>query len=357
MKKLIFFLGALCLIVLQSCDELKPNIISNRATGNSGDLTIAISDDLWKAKTGKEMRKKFDAWEPGLGAFMAEKKFNINRVNLDDLKIMFKSHRNVLIVKIDSELPSDSVAVEIRRDVWANQQLHVMIRANSEKQLVSYFKKKGRKLVDRFEDSERKRLVETYKTHPSVPTQNKIKEAFSINMTIDKGFKVVSDSYGFMMVERSDRFKRMEFDSGGDEKLNILEGFMIWEKPYADQIQFDKRYINMDRDTTLKYHVKYPGYENSYMGTEYDTLVYPVQSVFKLDGNYAVETKGHVKSFGHVLGGPFVQVSFLHPKTKKVISIMGWVHAPNVDKIELMRHLEAMIYDITCVAPKVKTEK
>lgn len=350
MKKVFAFFPILLGLIIISCEALEaPDIILNRSVGNSGDLTVAISGDLWSSGVGKQIRKRFDSYEPGLGKLMAEKRFKIKRVSPDQFNNLNTRNRNILHVSLSADLPADSVALEVKEDYYANQQLYVQVRASNSKTLEKFFKENGIKLRKKYEASELDRLVETFKTHPSKRSMDSIKKYFNIDMTLDKGFHIASHENNFMILERTNSFQSMELNIGGKEKLNILEGVMIWQHDYHDPIQLDKQYIHRERDTTLKYNVRFPNNIEAYLGTEYDPVFEPKQKKVAIDGEYGIESRGRIKAFNHVMGGPFIQVTFVHPKTQKVINVLAWVHAPNVDKIELMRQLQASLLHIDCL--------
>lgn len=350
MKKVLAFIPILLGVIIISCEALEPpKMILNRSVGNSGDLTVAISGDLWSSGVGKQIRKRFDSYEPGLGKLMAEKRFKIKRVTPDQFSTLNTRNRNVLHVSLAGDLPKDSIALEVKEDYYANHQLYVQIRANNSKSLEKFLKENGIKLRKKFEKAELERLVETFKTHPSKRSMDSVKKYFDIDMTLDKGYRVASHENNFMIIERNNSFQSMELNIGGKEKLNILEGIMIWQHDFHDQIQLDKKYIHRERDTTLKYNVRFPKNVEAYLGTEYDPVFEPKQRKVAIDGEYAIESRGRIKAINHVMGGPFIQVTFVHPKTQKVINVLGWVHAPNVEKMELMRQLQASLHHIDCI--------
>ena len=57
------------------------------------------------------------------------------------------------------------------------------------------------------------------------------------------------------------------------------------------------------------------------------------------------------------MGGPFVSHSFLDDKNQTVITVEGFIYAPDLDKRTMMRQLEALIYSATVSKEDVKAEK
>ena len=79
-----------------------------------------------------------------------------------------------------------------------------------------------------------------------------------------------------------------------------------------------------------------------------DTVNFKPQSrelTFK--GGYAVEMRGLWRMENHFMGGPFVSLSVLDPDGDNIIHAFGYVFAPNFNKREYLREVEAMIKSLT----------
>ena len=66
-------------------------------------------------------------------------------------------------------------------------------------------------------------------------------------------------------------------------------------------------------------------------------------------GMFAVRTKGLWRLEGDFMGGPFVNYTFVDEKRNKVITIDGYVYAPNKPKRDLMIQTETIIHSLTLV--------
>ena len=115
---------------------------------------------------------------------------------------------------------------------------------------------------------------------------------------------------------------------------------VIYSVPYASAQVFTKEGLVAMRDSMMK--INLPG-ENkgSYMAT---VSVYPPE--FKevtVRGRYCAELRGLWETKGDMMGGPFVSRSFVDEARQRVVTVEGFVYAPQLDKRNMMRQLEAYI--------------
>ena len=94
------------------------------------------------------------------------------------------------------------------------------------------------------------------------------------------------------------------------------------------------------RDSVMKTNM--PGEnDGSYMST---VVVYsPEFKEVTVRGKYCAELRGLWETKGDMMGGPFVSRSFVDEVTQRVITVEGFVYAPQLDKRNMMRQLEAYI--------------
>jgi len=69
-------------------------------------------------------------------------------------------------------------------------------------------------------------------------------------------------------------------------------------------------------------------------------------AVLNKNGEYIVEIAGLWRVVNDKMGGPFVSISRLNPSKTKIITIEGYVYAPNFRKGDFIRELKAMIYSL-----------
>ena len=97
------------------------------------------------------------------------------------------------------------------------------------------------------------------------------------------------------------------------------------------------------RDSLLKKFV-HGTTPNSYMVTREDQLAKLVSSSQLVNNQYIFSLKGLWRVENDKMGGPFSSISTVSNEGDKVITIEGYVYAPNFSKRELIRELEAYMY-------------
>jgi hypothetical protein len=71
-----------------------------------------------------------------------------------------------------------------------------------------------------------------------------------------------------------------------------------------------------------------------------------VSKKIDFNGLFAVETRGLWKLEKDFMGAPFVNYTLVNEKRNKVITLDGFVYAPNAPKHDLMIQMEALIYSL-----------
>ena len=64
------------------------------------------------------------------------------------------------------------------------------------------------------------------------------------------------------------------------------------------------------------------------------------------NGNYASEMRGLWRLKNDFMGGPYVSLAVLDVVNQRVIVAFGYVYAPNKDKRNYLRQVEAMLYSL-----------
>jgi len=61
---------------------------------------------------------------------------------------------------------------------------------------------------------------------------------------------------------------------------------------------------------------------------------------------FAVETRGLWEVNGNFMGGPFINYTLVNEKTNKVVTLDGYVYAPNAPKRDLLLQVETIIHSL-----------
>jgi hypothetical protein len=328
--KLIKLFLRLCLVfvvvlVINSCDSGSSGGVHKNITGKAGELVVVISDESWEGDPGKVIRKHLA--RPNLALPQDESVFDLIKVPHEGFKNIFKTTRNIIQARISPYV--DSTGVFYKDDVWAHPQATVILQAKNEKQFTEIFEAESNDIISYFLDAEMERLKMNYNKYYERAIFNALSEDFGITMKVPPGFQIA---------RQKDDFIWLRFESP-----RISQGIVIYTFPYKSTETFTPEYLINIRDSVLKAEIPGPT-EGSYMATE--RRIEPVFSIRTHNGNYATEMRGLWRLINDFMGGPYISLAVLDMANQRVIVTFGYVYAPNSDKRDYIRQVEAMIYSL-----------
>ncbi|MEZ5083194.1 MAG: DUF4837 family protein [Bacteroidales bacterium] len=330
MKKYVFIIPLLFLFFFSSCDDKKTQ--TNRSSGKTAEMIVATNgDDTWEGPVGENIRIFFGQDYEVLS--QQEPLFTMS--HLPESKLvnnkMFRAHHNLFIVDINSEF-SENI-IEARKDLYSSPQRVIKITSPSEDEFVNFFDEKKEAIYDILMDSEYERLIKTFKAFRDRDILNQISDNFGFTLEIPSGFYVAKISADFIWIRK--------------ETQHNSQGVMIYNYDFIDTLAFNKARILAFRNSITEEYIPGPS-EGSYMvvAEEYS----PIQiNEIDFNGMFAIETRGLWRLEGDFMGGSFVNYTFVDERTNKVVTIDGYVYAPNKPKRDLLIQMEAIAHSLTFV--------
>jgi hypothetical protein len=128
------------------------------------------------------------------------------------------------------------------------------------------------------------------------------------------------------------------------ETPKISQGIMIYTYDFVDTIAFDVERIKSFRNSMTEEYIPGPS-EGSFMKVSEEYMPV-ISNRIDFNGKFAVETRGLWKLENDFMGGPFVNYTLVDEKRNKVITLDGYVYAPNAPKRDLMIQMEALIFSL-----------
>ncbi len=324
-KLLHRILSVAILSVVAACNDGGPGV-SRNVTGKAGELVVVISNDSWEGEPGGVIRQTLA--QEHLALPQDEPLFDLVKVPPDGFKSIFKTTRNIMQVRISPNL--DSYGVKFQKNLWASPQSIVTIQAQNENEFQELFDENRNKILSFFLQAEKNRLTMNYNKYYERGIYNVLDEKFGMTMKVAPGFQIAEQKEDFIWLRY--------------ETPAISQGIILYTFPYVSDSAFTVDYQLKVRDSILKANVPGPT-EGSYMATE--TRVNQFNNVTKHNGNYATEMRGLWRLMNDFMGGPYVSLAVLDMENQQVIVAYGYVYAPNKDKRNLLRQVEAMIYTLS----------
>jgi hypothetical protein len=339
------FFVVFILLLFFSCDRYKDDGL--HVTGKIGEILVVCENAIWQEEDTKEaldsaFTRFLMPYFPDVPTFELIHKTN------KSFDGAIKRHRNVLFLNENTSL---KVPCEVNRvtDGWADQQTIFEINFQKKNDLIAFLKKPIIKLVhDQYAEEEWKRILAHLEEQENEFTLNTIKENFQIEIDLPEGSGIVTKRPNFYRIEFPPSTRPIDFVNVKKQDLgNIWQGLMIYQYDFVDSSQFELENLLKARDTMLMYNVPHET-KGLYMGTQYNKIVYPEinWSTNAKETIQGVEMRGMFVFVGkpiHTTGGAFWAFHFLHPKTRKIICLSGYLDAPSTTTwIHFLRELQAV---------------
>jgi hypothetical protein len=283
---------------------------------------------LWEGKVGDSIKAFFNRDYEFLPQIepLFEMAF-IPISNLVDNK-MFKAHHNILIVDINKS--AKETELEAKKDLWSAPQRVIKITSPNEEAFLEYWDQKKEAIYGVLMDSEYERLHKTFHSFRDRDIMNELRKTFNFTMEIPSGFYIAKHYDDFMWIRK--------------ETKHHSQGLIIYTYDFVDTMAFDRARIISFRDALTEEYIPGPS-EGSFMVTakEYAPIL---TKRIDFNGLFAVETRSLWRLENDFMGGPFVSYTFVDERSNKVVTIDGYVYAPNKPKRDLLIQMEAIAHSL-----------
>ena len=301
--------------------------VSRKSSGKTAEMIVATDNEvIWEGEIGDSIRSFFNQDYSVLP--QSEPLFEMAHIPVDKLtdNKMFRAHHNIFLIEIDENVQESTI--EARKDFWAAPQRVIRIVSPSKQEFIRFFEEKDETIYNILMDAEHERLINTFKAFPARDVQEEVKKKFDFTMAFPSGFYVAKTAPGFMWIRK--------------ETQHNSQGMIIYTYDFVDTIAFDKSRIISFRNSMTEEYIPGPS-EGSYMvvATEYSPIT---SERIDFNGRFAIETRGLWRLEGDFMGGPFVNYTFVNEEGTKVITLDGYVYAPNAPKRDLLIQMEAITH-------------
>ena len=294
------------------------------SSGRPGDLVVVMDSSLWTGYSEEQVYNCFAATQEGLP--QREPLFNVIAIESGNFSRIFKTTKNIMIIS-DQESGKEA-QFAMKEDMWAKDQLVLIVFAKSDKKVAQILKKNCGYIRDEFKKKEIKRLQKAFTKLKSAESAALFEEKFGLHPLIPTDYKLAHNQDNMIWM-------RKDFQHKG-HYVNM--GLLVYSFPYTSEAELSDSLLMKRRDMmTKKVKGASPG---SYM-LRYAELP-PSTRTLNINERYVKELRGlwHMKV--DFMGGPFIHYAFIDKAGKNVISIDGYVFAPKFDKREYLRELEAI---------------
>jgi len=335
MKRVLLSILPLLFVVFvtgcgRSGDSAASRILSN-VTGSSGEVVVVTEKSLWDGDQGKRLRDVFEAATPALPQY--EPMFNLLQVTPAGFGKLYQNHRNLLVISVDPEITEPKVTFQT--DTYAASQIMFKAVGPNSEAIVNEIVNKRQLILDKLVETERERWMRYYKRTQSSHNLNRLKDQHGISMPVPAGFRVDETKPGFAWVAL--------------ETPTTTQSVLIHYFKASGSSVFTRDSMIMIRNRMTMAEVKGPT-PGTYMGIEER---YPVEyKVFSHNGRNYAEIRGLWTLVNGFMGGPFITIMTYDEKNRRAVMLDGFVYAPNDNKRELIRQVEALLYSADFHSPE-----
>jgi hypothetical protein len=319
-------------------DSVVSRLLTN-VTGSSGEVVVVIDKALWDSPDGQRLQKMFEVATPAIPQY--EPMFNLLTINRSGFSRLYRNHRNVLFVDIDTSLTASNVVYQT--DTYATTQLVFKAAGPNVASVVDEIENKKQLIFDKLLSAERERWMSYFKRTQASHTFNRLRDQHGISLPVPAGFKIDVTKPGFAWISL--------------ETPTLTQSVLLHYFKASGSSVFSRDSMMMIRNKLTRTEVPGP-VAGSYMGIEER---YPVEyRIFSHNGRNYAEIRGLWTLVNGFMGGPFVSIMTYDEKNMRAVFLDGFVYAPNDNKRELIRQVEALLYladfhspqEVTVVAKK-----
>lgn len=321
-------------IGLTSCNNFSNSLLSASAT--TSEALVLMEDAGYNGVAGEAVKDLLKS--PVKGLPQIEPNFTIIQVTPQNFSSTFKMVRNIVIPEISNIYTKPSLKADL--DKYAMGQLILQINAPDTATFVKFITENKEDIVNYILQKELTRTASFVKQQ-SGTAQGDLQEMFGINFYYPKGIPNI--------------VKKTDFYWATNNAPQARKDVVVYQYPYKSEKQFELDSLVKRRNEFLGKYIK--GSYNSQMTTATKSYT-PDYRRITADGLFRAEFRGLWEMTTDMMGGPFVSQAIVNPITNKIVVAEVFVFAPESDKRNLIRNLEASLYTLSIYDPaKANAEK
>lgn len=281
------------------------------------DIIVVAEESVWSEVAGEKFIKYFAPQQDGLP--QAEPIFTIRQIPPESFNSLLHRSRIIVVLEEGSE---SSLTVE--KDKFARPQTFITFTAPSGTELAKLIIKNQEDLTKMLHDSEMEHLQKRITAKPQVVPQ--LLKDHHVSMKIPASFQIDQESENALVL--------------WNKSLKSDQGILIYFEPLSEEDALIGDRIIPLRDSLTTHYIK-GDREGSFMVVE--DYIPPVFSNLKIDGNFAIETRGLWRTKGDFMGGSFINYTIFDETNNQRIMVDAFIYAPEIKKRNLVLELEAIL--------------
>ncbi len=324
-KSLFFFVLISSIILFNACDSKKGGKfkVTNFSGGKAGEVVLIMDDNTWSDSDKIKVKEILMQPQPAINQI--EPMFELLEINNKEFTHNFQRHRNIVRFEVNKDFNLNQISYS--HNVWASPQEYVYIKGNNPDSCLSLFLNNQDKIIQMLYQNDLKRIQVFYAKDIEKNIETKIKTKFGILLSVPQQYIVAKEESDFLWLRfrtaRNDRF------------------IMIYKTPYKEMTGAN---LIAARDTMTKKYI--PGAIKGAYPIVTQKFGFPLVSDLQIGSRKGVEMRGLWESVRDKMGGPFYSFSFIDQSGQNIITVDGFVYAPEENKRDYLREVEAIVKSI-----------
>ena len=326
-----FFLLIITLLGCKSDRDRLPG-----SAGGQDEVLVVMPKGHWESEPGAAVRALLQ--QPLAGLPQQEAMFRVAQCKPEDFASLLQLHHTVLF----ADLEASRAEVRSLKEVHAVGQLIVRVEAPDPGSWIALLRERGEGITSAFETHHRERTGAQVKREVDDRVVSAVQQRLGVTLDIPGGYRVMTLEDDFAWLQR-DRVM-----AGSGMEHNVIEGLLIHRHPYTSDTIWNVRSLVALRESVTRSRVPGP-YPGSYLVVPkaFEGIdLMPRGRATELNGRYAYLMRGLFGMEGAKMGGPFVSLSTLDAIGDRIITVEGFVYAPQFDKRPYVRELEAVLFSL-----------
>lgn len=325
MKKKLLTILMFSLIFSISCKNSKgPTVkVDNFSNGKAGEVILIMDHHQWNEEKRERVKEVLTQPQPAINQI--EPLFDILDFQPSDFTANFQRHRNIVRFDLNPDYGVNSLKID--QNTWSSPQIYVYIKANHVDSALQLFLNNQDEIIRALYDNDLKRVQSFYARDVDKNTERAIRKKFGIHLSVPHQYFIAKEESDFLWLRfrtaRNDRF------------------IMIYKTPAGP---LSDSFLMNVRDSVTKKHI--PGSVRGAYPIIARKFGFPIINPLTIGKREGVEMRGLWESVNDKMGGPFYSFSFLTPDGNHYITVDGFVYAPQEDKRDYLREVEAIVKSI-----------
>lgn len=321
-KKNLILLAVLIILFAGGCKKKAGSgfKVENYSNGKAGEIVLVMDPKQYTESERKEIISILQQPQPAIN--QVEPMFDVLKFGLEDFNAFYRKHRSIVYFEITDSY--DKPSINFEENVWASPQVYITIKGNHVDSTLALFRQHQDEIIEKLYENDLKRLQAFNIKNNSPQIEKTIKEKFGISLTIPQQYFIAREEPDFLWL----RYKTVKND----------RFIMIFK---SDNLLLSKERLVETRNQMTKNYI--PGAIRGAYPILSDIYEYPEYREIAIKSKNGVEMRGLWESVGDNMGGPFYSFSFINSDQTAVITIDGFVYAPQEDKRDYLREVESIV--------------